>query len=1013
MRKILVTIFLFGIVYAGVPYQKFLPPSVKLTPEQIGKGADLKGHADRRSGIHDGNKIRVKFFNTTVIGGPDRVNPWPRLEWPAGSGHEYIYEMGPMFGARVKAYDPNTQDSVWISIVDDPIQDGGDEDFEPLPGYFNPDKQSVAFSDKDTLWPSVWPTYVGILGDTLRNLAGKWPGQFNFIPWRHDGTPIQDSVVESVVADQESYFAAMDSANLEFMPGNPYGNPYYDPGNNMRGLGIKVTVRGYQWAAQPVEDVIVWVYEVTNMSDKDIDSMVVGYYTDVRIGGPGADFQDDMYGFDTTSNMVYFYDQDGWGRGADGRPYKCGWMGFKFLESPGNPYDGIDNDHDGMVDESQYDGIDNDGDWDPAKDDVGRDGIAGTGDYGEGDGVPTLGEPNFEVMDPDEKDQLGLDAVNDFVYGASGLVAANDSAMLEMMRPGRFNVNPGPGDFVFVFGSGFFPLHKGETQRFSIALVMGTDSADLYKNAFRAQEIFNRNYHFPKPPEKPTVWVRTETGKVHLYWDTRAELNPEFEGYAIFRSEDRGVTWGTPITDAFGRIVYWRPIAQFDKVDSITGLAPVGVDGAYFYLGDDSGIRHSWTDSSVIDGKHYWYAVTAYTPGNATLDIPPLISSVYPITANPSVVEVVPTGEPLGYTPPQISIDSVNSNINGTGQIGFMTVLLDSIKDAQYRIKFDVNGNDTTWSLLKRINNTDTVLVSGCKKIHGEDGTPIVDGFRVSVKSDTLAPDTNYFVSGNSNYWVEVSVATPGGVPYPADYEIDFADSGVILDSVFYNSVTTKAPVNFKVWRIEGKQKVRQEVVFIDGDHDGIISNTLGRDVIYPVMVDSTGRITLRTWKFTFRGPSENPVSPNSDGTILYLKFHKPFTERDTICFNTHKAFTNENTIANSLDSIRVVPNPYILVSAYELKDPTIRRGRGAREIHFINLPPEATIRIYTITGELVDVLHHEPGDPEYVSPSVQKWNLLNKDSQEIAYGVYIYHVEAKMNGRVIGEHIGKFAIIK
>ena len=473
------------------------------------------------------------------------------------------------------------------------------------------------------------------------------------------------------------------------------------------------------------------------------------------------------------------------------------------------------------------------------------------------------------------------------------------------------------------------------------------------------------------------------------------------------------MTWGTPITDAFGRIVYWRPIAQFDKIDSITGLAPVGVDGAYFYLGDDSGLRHSWTDTTVVDGEHYWYAVTAYAPGNDTLGLPPLISSVYPINANPSVVHVIPSGTPIGYTEPRVTVDSLLSNINGTGQIDYLVVTPDDIENAKYYIKFDTTGGDTTWSLYKRVGGVDSLLIANSPKIHGEDDNPIIDGFRISINNDSLAPDTNYFVSGNSNYWVDVTVATPGGVKYPADYEIEFADSGTVLDSVFYNSPTNKAPVNFRVWRIEGKSRVRQEVVFIDGDRDGIIANPLGRDVLYPVMTDSTGRITLRTWKFTFRGPATGAVTPNHDGTILYLKFHKPFTERDTIFFDTHKSSTNENAIAENMNKIKVVPNPYVLVSAYELKDPSIRRGRGAREIHFINLPPEATIRIYTLTGELVDVLHHVPGDPEYVSPSVQKWNLLNKDSQEIAYGVYIYHVEAEMNGKVVGKYIGKFAIIK
>ena len=89
---------------------------------------------------------------------------------------------------------------------------------------------------------------------------------------------------------------------------------------------------------------------------------------------------------------------------------------MEFLESPGNPHDGIDNDGDGMIDESQFDGVDNDGDWDPERDDIGADGLANfhinyTGpdeDGTEGNGVPDLGEPNFEITDNDESDQIGL-----------------------------------------------------------------------------------------------------------------------------------------------------------------------------------------------------------------------------------------------------------------------------------------------------------------------------------------------------------------------------------------------------------------------------------------------------------------------------------------------------------------------------------------------------------------------------------------------------------------------------
>ena len=73
---------------------------------------------------------------------------------------------------------------------------------------------------------------------------------------------------------------------------------------------------------------------------------------------------------------------------------------------------GLDN---RLIDESREDGIDNDGDWNLATDDVGIDGMPGSGDLGEGDGLPTSGmgtdlpgEPNIDKTDVDESDQIGL-----------------------------------------------------------------------------------------------------------------------------------------------------------------------------------------------------------------------------------------------------------------------------------------------------------------------------------------------------------------------------------------------------------------------------------------------------------------------------------------------------------------------------------------------------------------------------------------------------------------------------
>src|SRR5262249_7979012 len=51
---------------------------------------------------------------------------------------------------------------------------------------------------------------------------------------------------------------------------------------------------------------------------------------------------------------------------------------------------------------------DEDMDWTAELDDVGADGVPNTHDTGEGDGIPTLGEPNFDKTDLDESDQIGL-----------------------------------------------------------------------------------------------------------------------------------------------------------------------------------------------------------------------------------------------------------------------------------------------------------------------------------------------------------------------------------------------------------------------------------------------------------------------------------------------------------------------------------------------------------------------------------------------------------------------------
>lgn len=98
------------------------------------------------------------------------------------------------------------------------------------------------------------------------------------------------------------------------------------------------------------------------------------------------------------------------------------------------------------------------------------------------------------------------------------------------------------------------------------------------------------------------------------------------------------------------------------------------------------------------------------------------------------------------------------------------------------------------------------------------------------------------------------------------------------------------------------------------------------------------------------------------------------------------------------LEEIRVVPNPYYVVSAWEMSP-------NERMIKFTHLPPVCTISIYNSAGELVATLHHNHNSS---IESEEIWNLRSFEDRDIAPGLYFYHCKSD-----IGEKTGKFVIIK
>ena len=507
---------------------------------------DLAGDPSAIRASHmDGNRILLYFQNTTELsdwapGGLDNVSIWP----DDGTGTRMVDGIGLLIAAKVYIQDDNNPETVDTVIIDDlgQIEDHSiskhevyflqtsyreemdhnpsntlDWGFYPPFGYFNPSQDEPAMSDK----PGSWPTQGWTASGNDTKWKSVWDGRF--------GKGVQ-------YADLETYFVANDAQDQENLQGPDY--KYYPrPGKLIQsdasagaglpwgGLGIRVETRGFQWNNPLVKNALFFEYNITNISDYDINDVSFGYWVDNAIGSDGN--TDEVGYFDTYLDLSYSWDIDGVGLGT----VVPGIMGFAFLESPGISTDNVDNDEDGLIDESRsydkgfweenpYGGIsdvdkflefynleesdlkahwsgDEDQDWYGStinddgscnpNDDVGLDGI-GPGDLnysgpdegecnGEPDCAEGLGcEPNFGETDISESDMIGLTTFQLFPIdeaghsNKTGVWFYNDSLLYEMMADTMLvQYSDTPANLVELFASGTFSLLSGQTERISMA----------------------------------------------------------------------------------------------------------------------------------------------------------------------------------------------------------------------------------------------------------------------------------------------------------------------------------------------------------------------------------------------------------------------------------------------------------------------------------------------------------------------------------------------------------------
>ncbi len=1085
----------------------------KVYQQMLRKTSGINTLAPRQRAIINGNKIATEIWNYGSISSPG--NRTTDIVW---EGLGYGYEFGPFICAEIEvpprshrdAYikrDDNGNpvikpngDTTWVAIcISDGLVSTGFE-VSPDGKEFWGWEPLLSSDDGRVPYANAQSNRVPTVNDLDRDGDGKpdsWPdGWYNANLKRYVWPGALRQGASN--ADMESFFVCDDRRNREFR--------YYPFANDStrRGLGLEIEFRYYQWSNPLAEDIIFLIYKITNKSDKDLNNVTFGMWGDPHIGGP-QNFSDDLSFFERSINMVYSWDEDGRSDVVGRSP---GYFGYKFLESPGDPTNGKDDDGDGMIDENQTDGIDNDLDWNPEKHDVGVDGVANTGDRGENDGVPTAGdpydirepgEPNFEFTDLDESDQIGLTSFSAPTFGGQNVISADEYIYRSYMQTGEFDSTNATqaGDYVFLYGSGPLDLPAKSIRRFSIALLVGQDREDLTLNALTAQQIYEINYQFAKPPEKPTVTAVPGDENVTLYWDKVAEdsFDPvsetnDFEGYAIYRSTDPSFLDQQVITDANGSRFLFEPLktvngapARFDLVNDFSGLSaiPYPDRGIAYNLGSNTGLRHTFTDfNNVVNGQTYYYAVVSYDHGDLAQKIAPTESSKN-ITLNPetnelildvNTVRVTPRAASAGYVTAELE-DNGESNritqLNGvaTGALRIEIVDPRKVEDGnEFQIRFaanptryttedmkpvvhefaarldqfirmpNTNVNDTTFTLTSAngqrtfTRNTDYELqapagfvraipggaiqegetvratyryfaLRDSRLLANEESNPFFDGMRVFAQDVTLDlnPARTKWASGSKSNYV-ASVKPFNGIntnKYPADYEIRF--SNTIVDSSSrpnFGFIKSRA----EVWEVtKGRVPKKQRMVYLETVKVDSLWTPDERAII---LLGDQG--TVQTWEFIFLPPAENPVAPAA-GDVYFIGTNRPFSAEDRYSFKTDAARVEETQAANTLDQIRVVPNPYVVTNAIEPLDLQNPRDRGERRLYFDLLPQRCTIRIFTVTGELVDVIEHETA----IDNGQAFWNLTTRDNFPIAYGVYIYHVDAG----ALGQKIGRFAVIK
>lgn len=932
------------------------------------------------------NNGNFAYDNANILGKTDG------LYYPRGTKKTVIYDAGLWIGAKVG-------NEVRVAMAE--------YSSEFVPG---PMKDGTFQSDK-----SEFKVYKVKRGDNaLTNPDYRdWPiGQ---------GAPINADSTPALLGDQFLWSVCND-ADVSKHTNNSGGT---------QPLGIEVQQSTFAYArGGALGNTVFMKFKIINKGGNRLDSAYVSVWADPDLG----DAASDLVGCDTALSLGYCYNA-----GAD-NIYGAAppAVGFDFFQGPNVPGEETDSAYSFGV-------------WTKGKKKLGmtafskyinsEDPQSASETYLFMKGYRKFAGAMVPAVDPNGDTTTFVFAGDPQTQEGWLDILPNDRRL--MMTAGPFTMEPGDSQEVVtavLVGQGSDPLN-------SIGALKLVDQ--------RAQAVFDLNFRIPNPPPSPNTWLRGADQQIEIVWDAKpindvqkdTVLGQEFhfEGFNIYQGES-----------AVGP---WTKIATFDKADDDVEVALIyndvvlaGAGGAQRMVvqkGSNSGLQYNYTMSvSQLDGstiknnQPYYFSVTSYSYDylNATEFLDPsgnLLGHLVETLESPiSSIEVKPftfvgalsdtTHRLSGESDGRVDIEYVEPDrITGhTYEVGFKQDLTWFVQDMTLPDRDTVLNNQTNQDEAGGYTAVDGIIPKVVGLPPGIKGWSWVGGTRWLTGEDQFGGNLAWLNGGLWNgpdFW-------GSNIDPTADYvnvEIRFSRS---TKQKAYDYLRGGTPnygcigyfdCPFTVWDVSANPARQLNAAFVEQNGGATYDSTW-----FPGANGTVAREYLIIFKSTYSAtpeplylndilnagdvdqmyvltlkirPGHDPATEFVEGQKLVIEKVKPNLPVDRFQYVSKlPGSVAGDIVANALDNIKTVPNPYYSFYQEEV-------DQFGRIVKFINLPPaKMKIRIFNLAGDLVRTMERtDIYNSEFV------WDLKTDQGLWVAPGVYIWLIEAEG----LGTKHGKMAI--